>query len=134
MIVAIHVRFVLRKEQEYSGLFFIKKDLIEKTRNYTLKNKNDNVKTDMFNHLKALNVDSSFLKTLDLIINKIFDSNDDVSIEIFLIDYGDKIIINMKDEGEREVMKNIEKEFSQENIKISEVLGFNNIECTFIKS
>lgn len=134
VIVAIHVRFVLRKEQEYSGLFFIKKDLIEKTRNYTLKNKNDNVKTDMFNHLKALNVDSSFLKTLDLIINKIFDSNDDVSIEIFLIDYGDKIIINMKDEGEREVMKNIEKEFSQENIKISEVLGFNNIECTFIKS
>ena len=135
VIVAIHVRFVLRKEPEYSGLFFIKKHLIEKTRNYTLKNKNDNVKTEMFNHLESLNVSSSSLKTVDLIINKIFDSNDDdVDIEIFLIDYDDKIIINMQDEGEREVMKNIEKEFSQENIKISEVLGFNNIEYTFIKS
>ena len=34
----------------------------------------------------------------------------------------------MKDEGKREVMKDIERSFSQDNIKVSEVLGFNNIE------
>ena len=45
-------------------------------------------------------------------------------------DYNDKIAINMKDEGKREVIKNIEKSFSQDRIKVSEVLGFNNIEYT----
>ena len=39
----------------------------------------------------------------------------------------------MKDEGKREVLKDIEKSFSQDNIKVSEVLGFNNIEYTIKK-
>ena len=131
IVVAIHVKLVERKESEYSGLFFIKKNLIKKTRNYTLKNKTDNIKTKMFNHLESLNVNSTSLTTLDMIVNEIFDSNDDnVTIEIFLIDYDDKIIMNIKYEGESEAMKNIKKEYSHENIKISEVLGFNNIEYT----
>ena len=131
IVVAIHVKLVERKESEYSGLFFIKKNLIKKTRNYTLKNKTDNIKTKMFNHLESLNVNSISLTTLDMIVNEIFDSNDDnVTIEIFLIDYDDKIIMNIKYEGESEAMKNIKKEYSHENIKISEVLGFNNIEYT----
>ena len=36
----------------------------------------------------------------------------------------------MKDEGKREVIENIEKTFSQDNVKVSEVLGLNNIEYT----
>ena len=40
----------------------------------------------------------------------------------------------MKDEGKREVMKNIEKDFSDANIKVSKVLGLNNIEYTIDKS
>ncbi len=134
--VAIYIKIIQsRKEKEYSGLYFFKKGLIDKTKNYTLKTKNDNVKNEMYNHLKSLNVDSSYLKTLNKIINTIFDSNQkNIEIEILIIDYDDKITINMKDEGEREIMKNIEKSFSDEKIQISEVLGFNNIEYSILKT
>ena len=129
VVVAIYVKIVERNDTEYSGLFFIRKGLIEKTRNYTLESKNDDAESEMFNHLESLNVDNSSIETLDKIINTIFDSNNEkVHVEILLIDYGDKITINMKDEGKREVLKDIEKSFSQDNIKVSEVLGFNNIE------
>ena len=127
--VAIYVKIVERNDIEYYGLFFIRKGLIEKTRNYTLESKNDDMKSEMFNHLESLNVDNLSIETLGNIINTIFDSNNgNVHVEILLIDYDDKITINMKDEGKREVMKDIEKSFSQDNIKVSEVLGFNNIE------
>ena len=129
VVVAIYVKIVERNDTEYSGLFFIRKGLIEKTRNYTLESKNDDAESEMFNHLESLNVDNSSIETLDKIINTIFDSNNEnVHVEILLIDYGDKITINMKDEGKREVLKDIEKSFSEDNIKVSEVLGFNNIE------
>ncbi|MBQ2831428.1 MATE family efflux transporter [Methanobrevibacter sp.] len=129
VVVAIYVKIVERNDTEYSGLFFIRKGLIEKTRDYTLESKNDDAESEMFNHLESLNVDNSSIETLDKIINTIFDSNNEnVHVEILLIDYGDKITINMKDEGKREVLKDIEKSFSQDNIKVSEVLGFNNIE------
>ncbi|MBE6486794.1 MAG: hypothetical protein E7Z85_08155 [Methanosphaera stadtmanae] len=132
--VAVYVRIVERKESEYYGLFFIRKGLIEKTRNYTLESKNDDMKTEMFNHLNSLNAPTSSLETLDKIINTMFDSNDEkLHMEILLIDYGDKITVNMKDEGKKEVIRDIEKLFSQDNLKISEVLGFNNIEYTINK-
>ncbi len=129
VVVAIYVKIILRNDSEYYGLFFIRKGLIEKSRNYTIKSKNDNMKSEMFNHLKSLNVENSSIETLDKIINTIFDSNNEkIHVEILLIDYGDKITINMKDEGKREVMKDIEKSYPQDNLKVSEVLGFNNIE------
>ena len=81
--------------------------------------------------LKSLNVDFSSSETLNKIINMIFDLNDEnINVEILVIDYGDKITVNMKDEGKREVIENIEKTFSQDNVKVSEVLGLNNIEYT----
>ena len=129
VVVSIYVRIIERNDSEYYGLFFIRKGLIDKTRNYTLESKNDGAKSEMFNHLESLNVDGSSIETLGNILDTVFDSNDgNVHVEILLIDYGDKIIINMKDEGKREVMKDIEKSFSEDNIKVSEVLGFNNIE------
>ena len=132
LAVAIYVRIVERNDSEYSGLFFIRKELIKKTRNYTLESKNDDVKSEIFAHLESLNMDNSSIETLDKIIDTIFDSNNGkVHVEILLIDYDDKITINMKDEGKREVLKDIEKSFSQDNIKVSEVLGFNNIEYVF---
>ena len=128
-VVAVYVKITQRNDSEYHGLFFIKKGLIEKTRNYTLESKNDDAKSEMFNHLESLNADNSSIETLDNIINTLFDSNNGkVHVEILLIDYGDKITINMKDEGKRKVMNDIEKSFSQDNLKVSEVLGFNNIE------
>lgn len=134
VVVAIYVNMVERKDNEYYGLFYIRKGLIEKTGTYTLESKNDDMSIEMFNHLKTLDVDSSSLETLDKIINTIFDSNNEkVHIEILVVDYNDKIAINMKDEGKREVIKNIEKSFLQDSIKVSEVLGFNNIEYTIKK-
>ena len=100
-----------------------------------MESKNDGAKSEMFNHLESLNVDGSSIETLGNILDTVFDSNDgNVHVEILLIDYGDKIIINMKDEGKREVMKDIEKSFSEDNIKVSEVLGFNNIEYVINRS
>ena len=134
VVAAIYVKMVERKDSEYYGLFYIRKGLIEKTRSYTLESKDDDMSTEMFNYLKTLDVDSSSLETLDKIINTIFDSNNEkVHIEILVVDYDDKIAVNMKDEGKREVIKNIEKSFSQDSIKVSEVLGFNNIEYTIKK-
>ena len=134
VVVAIYVKVVERKDSEYYGLFFIRNGLIEKTRNYTLESKDDGEITEMFNHLKTLNVSDSSFETLDKIINTIFDSNDEkVHVEILLVDYGDKIAVNMKDEGKREVLKDIEKSFSQDNVKVSEVMGFNNIEYAIKK-
>ncbi|WP_405294712.1 MATE family efflux transporter, partial [Methanobrevibacter sp.] len=133
--VALYVKVVQRKDSEYYGLFFIRKGLIEKTRNYTLESKDDGMSAELYNHLKTLNVDSASLETLKKIINTIFDSNDEkVHIEILLVDYDDKIAVNMKDEGKREVLKDIERSFSQDNVKVSEVLGFNNIEYTIKKA
>ena len=40
----------------------------------------------------------------------------------------------MKDEGKREVMRDIETSFSQDNVKVSEVMDFNNIEYVFCKN
>ncbi len=52
----------------------------------------------MYNHLKTLNVDSLYLETLNKIIMTIFDlDNESIEIEILIIDYDDKITINMKD-------------------------------------
>lgn len=84
--------------------------------------------------LKSLNADEAYCETLNQIINFIFESNNDnVSIEVLLIDYDDRIVVNMKDEGKREVMADIEKRFSSENVKVSEVLDLNNIEYVFDK-
>ena len=135
VVVSIYVKIVEGKEKQYSGLFFIKKELLEKSRNYTIKSKNDDVKTDLFNHLKSLDIDPTFCETLNQIINRIFELNDDgLSIEILLIDYDDRIVVNMKDEGKREVMRDIETSFSQDNVKVSEVMDFNNIEYVFCKN
>ena len=134
VVIAIYVKLVERKEKEYSGLFFFKKEIIDKSRNYTITLKNDEVKTDMFNHLKSLNVDATHIETLNQIINIIFESNNEnIYIEVLIIDYDDRIVINMKDEGKREVKTDIEKTFTSENVKISEILNFNNIEYEFDK-
>ena len=92
------------------------------------------VKSEMSNHLKGLDVCDSSLEELEWIINTIFDSNDGkVYVDGLLIDYGDRISVNMNDEGKRELMRDIEEKFSSDSIKISEVMRFNNMEFTFAK-
>ena len=95
-----------------------KKEIIDNSRNYTITSKSDEVKNDMFNHLKSLNVDATQIETLNQIINIIFESNDEnIYIEVLIIDYDDKIVINMKDEGKREVKTDIEKYLHQKTLK-----------------
>lgn len=135
IIVAwIYAKIVERREKEYYGLFYLKKDLIPKTRNYELKNINDNSKNEMYNHLKDLNVDNADCEKLEKILEYISKNNDDnIRIEILIIDYEDNITINIKDEGKKEIIKNNPEFSNDEQINCSEVLGFNNIKLTLPK-
>ena len=134
-MTAIYVKIVEKREPEYRGLFFIKKDLIPKTRNYTLKTPNDKIREEMHEHLKSINVDDASCRLTDKLIDDIFRFNDnDVIIEVLIIDYEEKISINIKDEGKQNFNKNIDKELSDnKDIKFTEVLGFNNVEYTVTK-
>lgn len=136
IVAAIYVKIVEKREPEYKGLFFIKKDLIPKTRNYTLKSPIDSARNEMQEHLTSINVDGESLKTVNKLVDDIFQYNDnDVIIELLIIDYDDNISIDIKDEGKQNFNKSIDKELSDnENIKFTEVLGFNNIEYIINKS
>ena len=132
----IYVKIVERKEKEYSGPFFIKKDLIQKTRNYTIESVNDATRTEMMEHLKTLDLDDSSTKTIVKLIDEIFKfNNNDVAMEVLIVDYDDNITINIKDEGKKNIWENISKDLlDNKSIKFTEVLGFNNTEYVINKS
>ena len=136
VIATIYVKVVERKEEGYEGLFFIKKYLIPKTRNYIVKNPNDNIRSDIHTHLTGINVSDESCKIVDKLIDDIFEFNgNDVLIELLIIDYDDNISINIKDEGKRNFNKSADKKLlDNENIKFTEVLGFNNVEYIINKS
>lgn len=132
----IYVKIIERKEKEYSGLFFIKKDLIQKTRNYTIESVNDATRTEMMEYLKTLDLDDSSTKTIVKLIDEIFKfNNNDVAMEVLIVDYDDNITINIKDEGKKNIWENINKDLlDNKSIKFTEVLGFNNTEYVINKS
>lgn len=134
LVALLYSKIIERREKEYSGLFYIKKDLMPKTRNYALEYIDDTSKDAMYNHLKELNVYVPDLKKLDGILKCIFEGNGgNVLLNILIIDYDDHIIINIKDEGKRDIIKG-NAEFSRdEQIDYSEVLGFNNVKLTLFK-
>ena len=132
----ISVKIIERKEKEYSGPFFIKKDLIQKTRNYTIESVNDATRTEMMEHLKTLDLDDSSTETIVKLIDEIFKfNNNDVAMEVLIVDYDDNITINIKDEGKKNIWENISKDLlDNKSIKFTEVLGFNNTEYVIDKS
>ncbi len=132
----IYVKIIERKEKEYSGPFFIKKDLIQKTRNYTIESVNDATRTEMMEHLKTLDLDDSSTETIVKLIDEIFKfNNNDVAMEVLIVDYDDNITINIKDEGKKNIWENISKDLlDNKSIKFTEVLGFNNTEYVIDKS
>ena len=136
VITVIYVKIVEKREPEYKGLFFIKKDLISKTKNYTVKAPNDKIRDEIRTHLKSINADDESSRIVDKLIDDIFEFNgNDVIMELLIIDYDDKISINIKDEGKPDFNKNVDKTISDnKNIKFTEVLGFNNVEYTINKS
>lgn len=130
----IYSKIIERREKEYYGLFFIKKDLIPKTRNYAFENFNDQSKYEMYSHLKDLNIDNSNLDKLENVLKYIFESNGgNIPIEIYIIDFDDCIKVNIKDEGKMEIFKNNPDFSNDEQITYSEVLGFNNVMFTVLK-
>lgn len=130
----IYSKIIERREKEYYGLFFIKKDLIPKTRNYAFENFNDQSKYEMYSHLKDLNIDNSNLDKLVNVLKYIFESNGgNIPIEIYIIDFDDCIKVNIKDEGKMEIFKNNPDFSNDEQITYSEVLGFNNVMFTVLK-
>ena len=135
IIAAIYVKIVEKREPEYNGLFFIKKDLIPKTRNYTVKAPNDRIREEIRQHLADINADDESFTIMDELVDAIFRFNDNnVIVELLIIDYDDRISINIKDEGKQDLKNNIDAELSDnENIKFTEVLGFNNVEYESIK-
>ena len=138
-VLAITVAWIYVKiveEKEYSGPFFIKKDLIQKTRNYTIESVNDATRTEMMEHLKTLDLDDSSTETIVKLIDEIFKfNNNDVAMEVLIVDYDDNITINIKDEGKKNIWENISKDLlDNKSIKFTEVLGFNNTEYVINKS
>lgn len=127
-------KIIERREKEYYGLFFIKKDLIPKTRNYAFENLNDQSKYEMYSYLKGLNIDNSNLDKLENLLKYIFDSNGgNIPIEISIIDFDDCIKVNIKDEGKIGIFKGNTDFSNNEQITYSEVLGFNNLMFTILK-
>ena len=105
-----------------------------KTRNYSLKSANDTEKTEMLNHLRTLKVSDDACNEINNLIEQIFKSNEEnVFLEVLLIDYDEKISVNIKDEGKREIIKNNAEFSDNDNISYSEVLGFNNVEYVIKK-
>ena len=134
VVNAVYVKIAEMKESEYSGTLFIKKDLVEKTRNYSLKSANDTEKTEMFSHLRTLEVSDKILNEINNLIEYIFKSNEEnIFLEVLLIDYDEKISVNIKDEGKREIIKDNAEFSDNDNISYSEVLGFNNVEYVIKK-
>lgn len=127
-------KIIQRREKEYYGLFYIKRDMIPKSRNYAFANFDDKSKDEMDNHLKCLDVDDSDCKKLDDVLKYIFESNGGtILLNILIIDYDDCIIINIKDEGKREIIRDNAEFSDDEQIDSSEVLGFNNVKLTLFK-
>ncbi len=134
LVAVLCSKFSERREKEYYGLFYIKKDLIPKTRNYTLENINDSTKNEMFDYLNGLNTSNSECEKLDEILEYLFENNeDDIFVEILIIDYDNNISINIKDEGKREIIRDNVEFSNDEHINSSEVLGLNNVELTIPK-
>ena len=135
LVAFIYVKINERRQSKYSGMLFIDEALIEKTRNYSF-DRDGAERTEMSSHLIGLNADKSGLNKLNIILDKIFDENDDdIIIEVLIIDYDDNIKVNIKDDGKENIFNEVKKEKELiEDVKYSQTLGFNNIEYIINKA
>ena len=129
----VGVRIIERRESEYSGMLLYEKDLIAKTQNFNMYSKGD--EDSVVNHLNSLNADETQLRDLKHIFDFLFDYNsEDIIVEALVIDYNDRISINIKDDGKSGYFEDIKKELaSPESLKSIGVLGFNNMEYSINK-
>ena len=135
VIIVVTVMAIQKRDKKYSGLFFIEKDLIPKTRNYVLTDNDMTAREESLQHLKSLNASDEFCDNVDKVFDAIFDTNEHGTyVEMLVIDYDDNIHVDIKYDGEKENLEAIKKKFPENLFKYAEVLGFNNIEYVMDKS
>ena len=134
IIIIISVKAIQRREPKYSGLFFIEKDLVHKTKNFVLTNNNLEARNECIQHLRSLNASDEFCENTEKIFDVIFDTNEPGTyVEVLVIDYNDNIHLDIKYDGEKENLEHIKNNFPEDLLKYAEVLGFNNIEYVMKK-
>ncbi|WP_296873218.1 MATE family efflux transporter, partial [uncultured Methanobrevibacter sp.] len=134
-LIVIFVKAIQRREPKYSGLFFIEKDLVSKTKNFVLTDNDLKERENCLNHLKNLNANDEFCNNTSKIFDIIFDTNPHGTyVEVLVIDYDDNIHIDIKYDGEKENLEHLKHNFPDGLLKYAEVLGFNTIEYVMDKS
>ena len=135
IIALIYVKVTERRESEYSGILLIKKDIEDRSKNFSLTSKND--EKEIMSYLKDLNADENNCKDVEIILNYLFEHNSEKTVvEILVINYDDNITVNIKDNGKKGLFEDIKKEIgsNKDNIKYTNVLGFNNIKYEINKN
>ena len=135
IITVIAIKAIQKREPKYSGLFFIEKDLVHKTRNFVLTDNDLKEREECLQHLKNLNADDEFCENTNKIFDVIFDTNPHGTfVEVLVIDYDDNIHLDIKYDGEKENLEYIKHSFPENLLKYAEVLGFNTIEYVMDKN
>ena len=135
IFVVVSVKVIQSREPKYSGLFFIEKDLEDKTRNFALTDNDTKERDECLQHLKNLNANEEFCKNTNKIFDVILDTNPSGTyVEVLVIDYDESIHLDIKYNGDQENLKHLKKNFPEGLLKYAEVLGFNTIEYEMSKS
>ena len=121
IFVVVSVKVIQSREPKYSGLFFIEKDLEDKTRNFALTDNDTKERDECLQHLKNLNANEEFCKNTNKIFDVILDTNESIHLDI-------------KYNGEQENLEHLKENFPEGLLKYAEVLGFNTIEYEMSKS
>lgn len=61
----ISVKVIQRREKKYNGLFFIEKNLVNKTKNFVLTNNNLDTRKGCLQHLRSLNACDEFCENTE---------------------------------------------------------------------
>ena len=134
IVIIVSVKLVQIREPKYSGLFFIEKDLVHKTKNFVLTGNDSNSRKECLDYLKNLNASEEFCENVNKLFDVIFETNDSSTyVEVLIIDYDDNIHLDVKYDGEKENLEHLKNNFSDNIFKYAEVLGFNTIEYVMEK-
>ena len=135
IFVVVSIKVIQSREPKYSGLFFIEKDLEDKTRNFALTDNDTKERDECLQHLKNLNANEEFCKNTNKIFDVILDTNPSGTyVEVLVIDYDESIHLDIKYNGEQENLEHLKENFPEGLLKYAEVLGFNTIEYEMSKS
>ncbi len=135
IFIIVAVKLIQKREPKYSTLFFIEKDLVDKTENFVLTDNDLNARKECLGHLKNIGANDEFCDNVNKIFDVIFDTNPHGTyVEVLVISYDDNVHIDIKYDGEHENLEHLKHNFPEGLFKYAEVLGFNTIEYVMDKS